>query len=282
MGLHLGSLGGQLLNGAEGGGDNASSNNVGSTICDNNTTNNNYANNRSVTGQNTPDGKKFVLFVSSLYLSNEIDIYNSCIKGNGTTKIIMICRLCLEVCCYIKHYCLVLGCGLSDNPGSTSSSGGGGGITGQTNANHNLNPLSNGQSASLDDGSGNALSSCLNNTGSSNMNTGNGNNHLNSSLEDVKPSHLGSSSNSSTPQHQVGRFIFISFKYGPFLLSSHFSVLGLLKFEIIFIYILIIMSCVQSSQVLNTLPNDSDNFLDAFDTKEEGTFCLYDARWLEN
>ena len=42
-----------------------------------------------------------------------------------------------------------------------------------------------------------------------------------------------------------------------------------------------IMSCVQSLQVLNTLPNDSDNFLDAFDTKEEGMFCLYDACWLE-
>ena len=100
---------------------------------------------------------------------------------------------------------LVLGCGLSDNPGSTSSSGGG--MTGQGNANHNLNPLSNGPSGSLDDGSGNTLNSCMNNTGASNMNTGNGNNHLNSSLEDVKPSHLGSSSNSSTPQHQVHSYV---------------------------------------------------------------------------
>ena len=99
------------------------------------------------------------------------------------------------------------GCGLSDNPGSTSSSGGA--TIGQANANHNLNPLSNGPSGSVDDGSGggNTLGSCMNNTGAPNMNnTGNnnGSNHLNSSLEDVKPSsHLGSSSNSSTPQHQV-------------------------------------------------------------------------------
>ena len=108
-----------------------------------------------------------------------------------------------SLCTLVLHkndYCLVLGCGLSDNPGSTSSSGGG--IPGQTNANHNLNPLSNGPSGSLDDGSGNTLSSCMNNTGASNMNTG----HLNSSLEDVKPSHLGSSSNSSTPQHQVNAY----------------------------------------------------------------------------
>ena len=56
---HSGSIGGQLLNGAEGGGDNTSSTNVGNTICDNNTTNNNHANNRTVAGQNTPDGKEY-------------------------------------------------------------------------------------------------------------------------------------------------------------------------------------------------------------------------------
>ena len=85
------------------------------------------------------------------------------------------------------------------NPGSTSSSGGG--VSGQSNA--NLNPLSNGPSGAMDDGSG--IGSCMNNSGAPNVNnTGNNsNNHLNSSLEDVKPSHLGSSSNSSTPQHQV-------------------------------------------------------------------------------
>ena len=90
---------------------------------------------------------------------------------------------------------------MSDNPGSTSSSGGG--ISGQSNTNHNLNPLSNGPSGTMDDGMG----SCMNNSGNQNVNnTGNSNNHLNSSLEDVKPSHLGSSSNSSTPQHQVKSF----------------------------------------------------------------------------
>ena len=63
----IGSIGGQLLNGAEAGGttgDNTSatnSNNVGNTICDNNTTTNNHTNNRTVTGQNTPDGKKKLL-----------------------------------------------------------------------------------------------------------------------------------------------------------------------------------------------------------------------------
>ena len=91
---------------------------------------------------------------------------------------------------------------MSDNPGSTSSSGGG--LSGQSNTNHNLNPLSNGPSGTLDDGSGNSMGSCMSNSGSQNVNnTGNSNNHLNSSLEDIKPSHLGSSSNSSTPQHQV-------------------------------------------------------------------------------
>ena len=174
-----GSIGGQLLNGAEAGGPTGDSsttisNNVGNTICDNNTTTNNHTNNRLVTGQNTPDG-----------------------------------------------------CGLSENPGSTSSSGGG--VSGQSNANHNLNPLSNGPSGTIDDGSGNQMGSCMNSAGTPNSNNiGNSNNHLNSSLEDVKPSHLGSSSNSSTPQHQV----------------------------------------------LNTLPNDSDSFLDAFDTKEESKLFL--------
>jgi len=103
----------------------------------------------------------------------------------------------------LKRFYFSSGCGLSDNPGSTSSSGGG--MSAQSNANHNLNPLSNGPSGSIDDGSGNTLGSCMNNTGASNINSAgnNANNHLNSSLEDVKPSHLGSSSNSSTPQHQV-------------------------------------------------------------------------------
>ena len=174
-----GSIGGQLLNGAEGGGENnTSSSNVGSAICDNNATNNSHINNRTVAGQNTPDG-----------------------------------------------------CGLSENPGSTSSSGGG--MIGQTNASHNLNPLSNGPPGSLDDGSGNTLTCGINNTasGASNLNNSNSNNHLNSSLEDMKPSNLGSSSNCSTPQHQV----------------------------------------------LNNLPNDTDSFLDAFDTKEGGmlTFAFY-------
>ena len=48
-----------MLNGADGGGgDTTASSNIGNTICDNNTTTNNHANNRMVTGQNTPDGKK--------------------------------------------------------------------------------------------------------------------------------------------------------------------------------------------------------------------------------
>ena len=53
----LGSIGGQLLNGAEGGGETTASSNIGNAICDNNTTTNNHPNNRTVTGQNTPDGK---------------------------------------------------------------------------------------------------------------------------------------------------------------------------------------------------------------------------------
>ena len=181
-----GSIGGQLLNGAEGGSDGTSLNNVGNSNCDNNTTTNNHANNRNITGQNTPDGKY-------------IDIVIHLIKLSA-----IVCLLLLIIKTY--NLCKFSGCGLSDNPGSTSSSGGA--TIGQANANHNLNPLSNGPSGSVDDGSGggNTLGSCMNNTGAPNMNnTGNnGSNHLNSSLEDVKPSsHLGSSSNSSTPQHQV-------------------------------------------------------------------------------
>ena len=59
----IGSIGGQLLNGAEAGGTTGdtsvtNSNNVGNTICDNNSTTNNHTNNRTATGQNTPDGNE--------------------------------------------------------------------------------------------------------------------------------------------------------------------------------------------------------------------------------
>ena len=98
-----------------------------------------------------------------------------------------------------------------DNPGSAASSSGGGMTGAQSNPNHNLNPLSNGPStgtgSSIDDGSGGGMNSCLNNTGVSNNMSSTGNNHLNSSLDDVKPSNLGSSSNSSTPQHQVSMIL---------------------------------------------------------------------------
>ena len=63
-----GSIGGQLLNGAEGGSDNTSLNNVGNSNCDNNTTTNNHANNRNITGQNTPDGKYIHIIIHIIIL----------------------------------------------------------------------------------------------------------------------------------------------------------------------------------------------------------------------
>ena len=63
-----GSIGGQLLNGAEGGGDSTSLNNVGNSNCDNNTTTNNHANNRNITGQNTPDGKYIHIIIHTIIL----------------------------------------------------------------------------------------------------------------------------------------------------------------------------------------------------------------------
>ena len=64
-----GSIGGQLLNGAEGGSDSTSLNNVGNSNCDNNTTTNNHANNRNITGQNTPDGKYINIIIHIILLS---------------------------------------------------------------------------------------------------------------------------------------------------------------------------------------------------------------------
>ena len=64
-----GSIGGQLLNGAEGGSDSTSLNNVGNSNCDNNTTTNNHANNRNITGQNTPDGKYIHIIIHVIILS---------------------------------------------------------------------------------------------------------------------------------------------------------------------------------------------------------------------
>ena len=91
-----GSIGGQLLNGAEGGSDSTSLNNVGNSNCDNNTTTNNHANNRNITGQNTPDGKYIDIMIHMIILSAMVCLLLLIIaKKNYVNFQDVVCRIIL-------------------------------------------------------------------------------------------------------------------------------------------------------------------------------------------